>query len=100
MTEFIGPWQGGDEPLMSNVSPLPCLVIFILISSGSSTTPSESTMAWPSYVPSGIVAILARICWAARAQLGDGSIDVISAVTVEQSGQPLLAYSERRRLRF
>ena len=39
------PRQGGEEPLMSKVSPVPCLVIFILISSGSSTTPSESTIA-------------------------------------------------------
>ncbi len=54
MTLFIGPWHGGDEPLMSNDSAArstslpPLLVIRMAMRSGSSTTPSESTNASPS----------------------------------------------------
>ena len=48
MTLFMGPWQGGVEPDMSNVRPVPCLVIFMTMRNGSSTTPSESTIDQPS----------------------------------------------------
>ena len=45
-TEFIGPWQGGEDSPKSNSSASPSLVTVRLISSGRSTTPSLSTMAW------------------------------------------------------
>ena len=48
MTLFIGPRQGGLEPVMSNRRSSPFLVIFILMVSGSSTTPSLSTYEVPS----------------------------------------------------
>ncbi len=66
MTLFIGPRQGGLEPVMSKVRSSPFLVIFILIVSGASTTPSLSTCELPSYTPSGMPAILARIWRSAR----------------------------------
>ena len=48
MTLFIGPRQGGLEPVMSKVRSSPFLVTFILMVSGSSTTPSLSTCEVPS----------------------------------------------------
>src|SRR5262249_47871124 len=41
-TQFIGPAQGGDEPLKSNDVSSPETVSASAISSGSGTTPSES----------------------------------------------------------
>ncbi len=37
ITEFIGPRQGGEEPDMSKVKSVSCLVIVMAISSGAST---------------------------------------------------------------
>jgi hypothetical protein len=48
MTLFIGPRQGGLEPVMSKVRSSPFLVIFMRMVSGWSTTPSLSTCDVPS----------------------------------------------------
>ncbi len=48
MTLFIGPRQGGLEPVMSNSRSSPFLVIFIRMVSGWSTTPSLSICEVPS----------------------------------------------------
>ena len=47
-TEFIGPRQGGAEPVKSNRARPPDTVTASRIASGSFTTPSESTQATAS----------------------------------------------------
>ena len=54
---------------MSKCISLPSTRMRMSMMSGSFTTPSESTWARPRYAPSGMVAILARICRAARARI-------------------------------
>ena len=48
LTEFIGPRQGAEEPEKSNLARPPWIVTASRISSGSFTTPSESTIATAS----------------------------------------------------
>src|SRR4030095_10629140 len=59
MTLFIGPRQGGLEPVMSKVRSSPFLVTFIRMVSGSPTTPSLSTELVPSETPSAAAPRLA-----------------------------------------
>ena len=86
---------------MSKVSVSCCFVIRIAMRSGASTTPSESTNASPSYVPSGIVAIFARICCPARRLSSTTASSTTSAaIAVEKRCESPLADRQRRGLRL
>ena len=76
-TEFIGPAQGAEEPAKSKVRPSPSRVTARAMVSGPFTTPSLSTKAVERQVPSGMSAIIARICAAARVR-----ISAMAAATV------------------
>ena len=84
---------------MSKVRSSPFLVIFILIVSGSSTTPSLSTVRRALVDAVGDAAILARICRSARWRISAiACFTDVGAVAVDQRGQPLLAGGQRRGL--